>query len=725
MKQNIKPQASLFDELIVDNFAGGGGASVGMELATGRPVDIAINHDPAAVLMHRANHPYTRHYREDVWKVNPREVCHGHQVALAWFSPDCKHFSKAKGGKPRSKKIRGLAWVAVKWAATVHPRVIMLENVEEFQTWGPLDKEGKPIKSQIGRTFRCFIHALQYQGYTLEYRVLRACDYGAPTIRKRFFLIARSDGRPIVWPEPTHGDPESEAVKAGKLKPWRSAAEIIDWSLPCPSIFDSTAEIKKKYQLHAVRPLAENTMKRVARGIDKFVLKNQNPFILNYKFNNDPESVEKPVSTVTAVNAHFLATPTMAPLIVSTNHTSNRTNYDFFRGQSVKEPFDTVTASNGFGIATPVMEPWTVTNTTNATGHPASEPVDTIRTGGGGGQMVVTPYMTAIGQTGFSDDRSYGADQPVRTVVSKAEQCLIVPELVGVGGRAGQSRPRGANEPTATITAKADVAVMAPTLIQYHSETQDGETRGQRADEVLRTVDASNRYGVATAFLSKYYAGGYHGHGNAPTDPLNTITAADHNAVVTSQLVQLNNHCIGQTEQEPMNTVTAGPGHFGETRAILMKYYGTGEGQRTADPLGTVTAKARFGPVILKLVKLRPGQPCGHWPEIRKMLNAYCDYWIADDEILVLTIGNVDHIIVDIGLRMLTPRELFAAQGFPPDYIIDVDCEGNAYPKSEQVARCGNAVPPPFAVALVRANLPELCVRHCHSMAELRETMAV
>ena len=654
MKSKTKPQISLFDELIVDNFAGGGGASVGMELATGRPVDIAINHDPAAVLMHRANHPYTRHYREDVWKVNPREVCHGHPVALAWFSPDCKHFSKAKGGKPRSKKIRGLAWVAVKWAATVHPRVIMLENVEEFQTWGPLDKDGKPIKSQLGRTFRCFIHALQYQGYTLEYRVLHACDYGAPTIRKRFFLIARHDGQPIVWPEPTHGDPKSEAVKSGKLKPWRAAAEIIDWSLPCPSIFDSTAEIKAKYQLHAVRPLAKNTMKRVARGMDKFVLKNPQPFI------------------------------------VSTNHTSNRKSYDFFRGQSIKEPFGTVTASNGFGVARPVIQPWAVTNTTNATGHPVSKPVDTIRTGGGGGQMIVTPCMTAIGQTGFSEDRSYSVKQPVRTVVSKQEQCML-----------------------------------APSLIEYHSEKQDGETRGQPVEKCLNTVDASNRFAVTEAFLSKYYGGGYHGHGNSPTDPLNTITAADHNAIVTSQLVQLNNHCVGQTEAEPMNTVTAGPGHFGETRALLMKYYGTGVGQQIYDPLGTVTAKDRFGLVLLKTEKLQPGTPCGHWPEIRQMLNEYCEYNLQNDEILIYVFGGVEYIIVDIGLRMLTPRELFAAQGFPPDYIIDVDCEGNSYPKSEQVARCGNAVPPPFAVALVRANLPELCIKHCHSMAELRETMAV
>lgn len=643
MKYKARPQTSLFDELIVDNFAGGGGASVGMELATGRPVDIAINHDPAAILMHRANHPYTKHYREDVWKIDPRKICGGRPVALAWFSPDCKHFSKAKGGKPRSKKIRGLAWVTMKWAGTVRPRVIMLENVEEFQTWGPLDKDGEPIKKESGRTFHAFVNALGYLGYKVEFRELRACDFGAPTIRKRFFLIARCDGNPIIWPEPTHGDPNSKAVKSGKLRPWRTAAEIIDWSLPCPSIFDSTAAIKAKYQLHAVRPLAENTMKRVARGIDKFVLKNPKPFI------------------------------------VQCNHGG-----DSFRGQKADMPLQTVTGKHGYGIATPVL----AVNTMNNTGTAPDEPLKTITTGGH--HMLVTPYMTAIGQTGFSEDRSYGTDQPVRTVVSKAEQCMI-----------------------------------APSLIQYHSETQDGEVRGQPINEQLRTVDASNRYAVTTAFLSKYYAGGYHGKGNTPTDPLNTITAADHNAVVTSQLVQLNNHCVGQPEGEPLNTVTGGAGHFGETRAMLMKYYGTGEGQKISDPLGTVTARDRFGLVLLKLVKLRSGQPCGHWPEIREMLNVYCDYWIADDEILVLDIGGVDHIIVDIGLRMLTPRELFAAQGFPPDYIIDVDCEGNAYPKSEQVARCGNAVPPPFAVALVRANLPELCVKHCHSMAELRETMAV
>ncbi|WP_243172171.1 DNA cytosine methyltransferase [Faecalispora jeddahensis] len=253
------PQMDLFREMIVDNFAGGGGASTGIELATGRPVDIAINHDPDAILMHKTNHPYTKHYQASVWDIDPVQVCGGQKVGLAWFSPDCKHFSKAKGGKPRDKNIRGLAWIVLRWAGKVRPRVIILENVEEFQTWGPVRK-GKPVKKLAGTTFERWKEQLAALGYVIEHRELRACDYGAPTIRKRFFLIARCDCRSIVWPEPTHGEPESEAVNSGKLQPWRSAAEIIDWSIPCPSIFDTKQEIKKKYGVQAVRPLADNTM---------------------------------------------------------------------------------------------------------------------------------------------------------------------------------------------------------------------------------------------------------------------------------------------------------------------------------------------------------------------------------------------------------------------------------------------------------------------------------
>lgn len=547
-------------EIIVDNFAGGGGASTGIELATGRSVDIAINHDPAAIAMHRANHPETEHYCESVWDVDPREVTRGRPVALCWLSPDCKHFSKAKGGKPKDKGIRGLAWVAVRWAATVKPRVIMLENVEEFKTWGPLLKDGMPDPDKKGRTFQAFVNALQRQGYQVEWRELRACDYGAPTIRKRFFLIARCDGRPIVWPEPTHGDPNSAAVKSGELKPWRTAAEIIDWSLPCPSIFGRK------------RPLADNTLRRIARGIQRFVIENPNPFI------------------------------------IKVNHQGEK-----FRGQGISEPMQTITAKNGWGVA--------------------------------------TPYIARIGQTGFGGDRmQYELGKPLTTVVTKAEHMLVSPTLIqmGYGERLGQEpRVLDLEKTIGTVTAggnKFGLATAELISVPHVTKFRTGAT-GHGVDEPLHTVTSGAG--------SKRPAGAAHALG-----------------LVTSHLVKMRGTNIGQSVKEPLQTITAGGNHFGEVRAFLMKYYGAGIGQECSEPLHTIPTKDRFG---------------------------------------LVTIHGQDYQIVDIGMRMLEPHELFAAQGFPDTYIIDRDAVGKSYPKSAQVARCGNSVPPPFAEALVRANLPEHC----------------
>ena len=543
-------------ELIVDNFAGGGGASTGIELATGYSVDIAINHDPEAIKMHKANHPYTKHFCENVWAVDPIKVCNGHLVGLAWFSPDCKHFSKAKGGKPKDKNIRGLAWVALRWAGLVRPRVIMLENVEEFKTWGPLNRRHHPIKSKQGKTFERFVQQLTDLGYEVQFKELVAADYGAPTMRKRFFMIARCDGKPIVWPEPTHGPADSEEVKAGLMKPYVGAYTQIDFSRPCPSIFDTSEEIKEKYGIRAVRPLAPKTMERIARGMKKFVLDNKEPFI------------------------------------IQCNHSGER------RPNDIREPMPTITGKHGYGI--------------------------------------VEPYMVQIGQTGYTKDRSKDIREPLTTIVSKNEHCLI-----------------------------------SPTLIQYHSETAQGEVRGQTIREPIMTVDGSNRYGLVTSFLHKYYDGGYKGAGETVENPLPTVTAWDHNSVVTANLIQMNNHCDGRDMREPIPTITAGDGHFGEVRAFLIKYYGQGTGQDIKAPLDTVTAQDRFG---------------------------------------LVTINGVDYQIVDIGLRMLEPRELYGCQGFPDDYIIDHDYTGKTYPRSEQVRRCGNAVCPPIPAALVKANLPELCV---------------
>lgn len=516
-------------ELIVDNFAGGGGASTGIEIATGYSVDIAINHDPEAIRMHKVNHPNTKHYCENVWAVDPVKACEGHPVALAWFSPDCKHFSKAKGGKPKDKNIRGLAWVACRWAALVRPRVIMLENVEEFKTWGPLNRGHHPIKAKQGDTFRQFVKQLNELGYEVQFRELVAADYGAPTKRKRFFMIARCDGVPIMWPKPTHAPADSEEVKAGLLKPYVGAYTQLDFSLPCPSIFDTSEEIKEKYGIRAVRPLAPKTMQRIARGLKKFVLDNPEPFIVPIGYGERKgqsprvHDIKKPLPTIVSSGKHYLCEPRLAPVI----------------------------------------------------------------------------------------DKTYGGNYQ------------------GGGSKA--------EDPIDTITTVDHNRLVAATLIQYHSETNSGGVRGQGIENPIMTVDSSNRYGLVTSFLSKFYKTG-----------------------------------IGQDEREPLHTVTTSAGHFGEVRAFLIKYYGEGTGQDIEQPLDTVTSRDRFG---------------------------------------LVTIQGVEYQIVDIGLRMLEPKELYGCQGFPDDYIIDHDSTGKTYSRSEQVKRCGNAVCPPIPAAMVRANLPELCVR--------------
>lgn len=484
--------------LIVDNFAGGGGASTGIEAALGRAVDIAINHDEQAIRMHTVNHPGTHHVRNNIWQIDPRDVTGGKPVQLAWFSPDCKHFSKAKGGKPREKSIRDLAWVVVLWAQRVKPDLILLENVEEFRTWGPLCEQGFPIKERAGETFDQWCRELRRAGYKLQFRELRACDYGAPTIRKRFFMIARRDGRPIVWPAPTHGKPGSPEVTSGKLKPWRTAAEIIDWSIPCPSIFD-----RKK-------PLAEKTLRRIAHGIMKFVVNNPAPFIVP---------------------------------------------------------------------------------------HGRAPHITKFRSG-------------AIGN---------GIDEPLATVVAGGQK---------------------------------HAAVMA--LMERFSCAHIEQANG----------------GPNNANLA----------GRAADEPLSTIaTTGSQQRLVTSNLIKMrgtsDQHVKGSGASlaEPLNTVSAGGIHAAEVRAFLVKYYGNeADGHGLANPLGTVTVQDRFG-------------------------------------LITVHIAGEEYVIVDIGMRMLTSRELFNAQGFPADYIIDHDAIGAPITKTAQVAKCGNSVCPPLSEALVRANLPEEC----------------
>lgn len=510
-------------ELMVDNFAGGGGASVGQHAGAGRPPDIAINHSRKAIAMHAANHPDTRHFCEDILDVDPLAAAGGRPVGLAWFSPDCRHFSRAKGTAPRSKATRALAWVVVRWARAVKPRIIMLENVAEFLTWGPLDDDGQPIKERAGEIFREWLAALRGCGYHVEYRTLVGADYGAPTTRKRLFLIARCDGAPIVWPAASHGD--------GKPLRWRSAAEIIDWSLPCPSIFERK------------RPLAEATLARIAKGIQRYVVDAGDPFIVPVKSwgggGNGPRSIRDPMRTITASKRGEFAI--VEPFIIRHGHYSN---------------------------------------------------------------------------------------------------------ITGAGLREGCGA---------------------------------GTFRGQQLGLPLATICATNDKHLVCPIVTKHY-GGPNGHqviGHPVTKTIGTVTARDHHALTAAFLTKFYGTSTGSSARAPMPTVTSGGrrggGHIGEVRAFLTKYYSAGGNPRSQNmdlsaPLHTVTTKARFGLVMVRGVAYR---------------------------------------IVDIGMRMLEPHELFAAQGLPDDYIIDLECDGKPLTKTDQTDLAGNAVNPQVAEALVRANCVE------------------
>ena len=639
----LRTQETLDGEIIVDSFAGGGGASTGIELALGRIVNAAINHDPAAIRMHEANHPYTEHYQASVWDVDPETVCRGRPVALAWFSPDCKHFSKAKGAALVDRKIRGLAWIVLRWAAKVRPRVIILENVEEFQTWGPVRK-GKPVKKLAGTTFQKFVGQLRALGYSVEWRELVAADYGAPTTRRRLVLIARCDGRAIVWPERTHAPRDSAEVRSGKLLPWRSAAEIIDWSLPCPSIFATKDEIRERYGISAVRPLADNTMRRIIRGVDKFTIKSGAPFIVP-------------------------------------------TGYGERKGQAprvhdIAAPLPTVVGSGKHNLCRPILAPLTMTNTSNSVGAPVSAPMNTVRTGGGGGQMLLSPSLIQYHTEKTESARAAGLDKPVCTVDASNRYGLTCANLVEYYGG---GRPLDVQSPMHTVTSHDREAVVAAHVVKYYSGVD-----GEKAGEPLPTVTAIDHNAVCAAHVVKYKRDEV---GTRPSEPLPTVTAIDHNAVCAAHVVKYKRDEVGTRPSEPLPTQTAG-GVFGCCKAVLCK-------------IGT-------------------SERLHHWPQIRDLLNRYCGYALGEDDLLLLSIGGAPYYIADIGLRMLSPRELYNAMGFPPDYIIDHDAAGKPYPKTQQVARCGNAVCPPMAAAVVAANLPEYAVpRKIETMAALADAVAM
>ncbi len=644
--------------LIIDNFAGGGGASTGIEAALECAVDIAINHEELALRMHEVNHPGTMHIRNNIWKIDPVEAILDFvrnvlasdlarkieiddatglpKISLAWFSPDCKHFSKAKGGKPREKSIRDLAWIVVLWAQRVKPNLILLENVEEFRTWGPLCEANMPIKERAGETFEKWCKALRKAGYKLQFRELRACDYGAPTIRKRFFMIARRDGKPIVWPAPTHGKPGTPDVLAGKLKPWRTAAEIIDWSIPCPSIFE-----RKK-------PLAEKTLRRIAHGIMKFVVNNPKPFIVpltHHQAGARGASVDDPMATVTGANRgeHALITP----------HITKFRNGAI--GHDIEDPLATITA-NSF-----IKRPG------------GSAPLGLV-------EAAIAPFATYAQQGGAIRP----ADEPFHTITAsrKDHNCIAAAHLVHIGNgeRAGQApRAMDAEKPLGTVVAGGTKHHVVAAFMQKFAENG----KGIDPAEPLHTVMAgAPRHAVVCAHLEQANGGPNNDNlaGRAADAPLSTVaTTGSQQRLVTSNLVKLRGtsdaHIAASagSVDAPVDTLSAGGTHMAEVRAFLIKYYGNEQDGHGLDaPMGTVTVQDRFG-------------------------------------LVTVTIADEEYVITDIGMRMLSPRELFNAQGFPASYIIDRDTHGLPITKTAQVAKCGNSVCPPLAEALVRANMVDEC----------------
>ena len=524
----MKSQIDIFEEIIVDNFAGGGGASTGIELAAGRPVAIAINHDPDAILLHKTNHPYTEHLQASVWDVDPVEVCKGRPVGLAWFSPDCKHFSKAKGAALVDRNIRGLAWIALRWAGTVRPRVIMLENVEEFQTWGPVRK-GKPVKSKAGQTFRRWKQQLQDLGYVIEHRELVAADYGAPTTRKRFVLVARCDGKPIVWPERTHAPRDSEDVKSGMCKPWRGACEIIDWSQPSYSIFASKQEIKEKYGVNAIRPLADNTLRRVIRGVDKFTIKSGKPFLVPMGYGERKgqqprvHDVEAPVPTMVGKDKHGVCQPVMAPFIAQQKFKN--------AAQDISKPLSTITTVGSHEAVAPVLAPLTVTNTSNSVGSTVGDPVHTITTAGN--QLLVAANLI-----------QYHTEQSEKV------------------------RGQRVDDPVMTLDASNRYGLASAQLIEYY-----GNGNSLDVTQPMHTATTHDREALVSAHIQKYYGGVI---GEDVREPMPTITQVDHNALCAAHMVKFKGQELGTSPAAPLPTLTAQScsGGFAECRAVLVKASG-------------------------------------------------------------------------------------------------------------------------------------------------------
>ncbi len=695
-------QLAFPGELIIDNFAGGGGTSTGLERAFGRPVDIAINHDPEALAMHALNHPHTQHLCESVWDVNPIEVTRNQPVALVWLSPDCKHFSKAKGGTPVAKHIRGLAWVGMRWAALCKPRVLMLENVEEFQTWGPLlvgaDGNARPDPARKGKTFQSFVRQLRGHGYTVDWRELRACDHGAPTIRKRLFLIARRDGLPIVWPEQTHAEPTDRRVLAGKLAPYRTAAECIDFDLPAESVFGRK------------RPLVDNTMRRVAKGLMRHVLSSASPFIVGAggRMGQSPaRSVHSPAQTITAKADSCVAQPILTPYLTEHANASNQ------RTLAADEPLRTQCAQvkgGHFSVVAPTLAPLRGTTEQHLIGHSVEQPLSTVAASGTH-HALVAAHITKFNTGSIGS----GLDDPLPTITAGGtpkrpstgiQMGMVGAHLVtvGYGERPGQdARTQSIEQPLGTVVAGGiKQAVIAAHLVDMgHGES---------------CSTGAKRWGSGVRDIRM---------------PLNTITASSTpSALVVACLEQANGGFYegdGRAADAPMSTITAAGSNQRLINAYLVKYYSEGGTDSACSaPMHTIPTKARMG--LVQTVQMPAAALAPEHAERARLCAALLHDHLPSEfaepaDMVLMQHAGQWWVLVDITLRMLKPRELYGAQGFPTGYQFEeipdpallfndgkqATSNPLALPRialstTAQVRMCGNSVSPPVAEALVRSN---------------------
>lgn len=666
-------------EIVVDLFAGGGGASEGLKQALGIDPALAYNHDELAIGMHAANHPLTQHHREDIWHADPRVDVAGRPIGWFHASPDCTHFSQAKGGQPRSRKTRALSWVVLKWVGQLRradarrgtstaPRIISMENVWQILTWGPLvakrckatgrvlrmdgtvaprgervpveNQQLVPDKRHSGRTWQQFVAALRALGYVVEWRKLVASDYGAGTSRERLFLLARRDGEAIVWPQASHGSGPGQAPRV-------TAADCLDFTIPCPSIFARR------------RPLADATMRRVAKGVMRHVIESADPFIVpvTHQGADRVNSIHEPMKTITAANRGelMLAVPELAPFIAEHANASNQ--------------------------------------------------------------------------------RTMAADEPLRTVcagVKGGHFSVVAPILAGVGGRAGQSEPRSGGEPLYTMTTKADTALVAPTLVQTGYGEREGQApRALDLQQPLGTVVAGGvKHAVAAPHLVKFRGDSI---GTPATEPVPTITsgagaarpagAAHALGVAAASLVTLRRNMVGADARTPLTTVAAQAEHHALATAFLEQANGgfyQGAGNDARDPVSTITASGSQQRLVsAELSELTPEQEAGALRVAAFLVKYYgtgsnvpsltdpVDTITTRDRLALVTvhIQGVPYVIVDIGLRMLKPHELFRAQGFPTGYIIDRTADDKPLKTTAQVRMVGNSVSPPPLRALAEANL--------------------